>query len=57
MDTPPVDCDHWNPPLSRGHRDRYSDPWAIRWYGEQDPVELALPLWPYPSMFYYGAGE
>ncbi|EMS59886.1 hypothetical protein TRIUR3_04979 [Triticum urartu] len=33
--------------------DRYSDPWAIRWYGEQDPVELALPLWPYPSMFYY----
>ncbi|KAF7091865.1 LOW QUALITY PROTEIN: hypothetical protein CFC21_094408 [Triticum aestivum] len=27
------------------------------WYGEQHPVQLALPLWLYPSMFYYGAGE
>lgn len=57
LDTPPVDCDHWNPPLSRADRDRFSDPWAIRVPGERHPVRLALPVWLYPSMFYSGAGE
>ncbi|KAE8780518.1 hypothetical protein D1007_46308 [Hordeum vulgare] len=52
------ETDHWNSPPSRDIVDCYSGPaWAVRWDGERDPVELALPVWLYPSMFYSGAGE